>query len=216
MIKVKHLKQKNPKDEKFLELIKIKRNLVNNLYLYNIYYGNEKIGQFIILKGDNHIHEMEIFEDKYKRKGLATFMHEYIEKNLGIEIVASDALSRAGERFYQARKKKNPTDKEFLKTIFIEKEHDKRHHTIEYFVYRNEDKSKRDRNGKLSRAISLASAYYDTEDKWVYDLFVKPLFQRKGLASFLYDYIENDNKIKLKPSNYLLDDGKAFWKARLK
>lgn len=39
-------------------------------------------------------------------------------------------------------------------------------------------------------------------------------FQRKGIASYVYDYIEDDLKIKLKPSTPLLDDGKAFWKNR--
>lgn len=114
------------------------------------------------------------------------------------------------------RTKKNPTDKEFLKTIFVDKDYDNLHHTVEYFIYRNEDNSKRDRFGTIPRAFAIASAYYDTKDKWVYDVSVNPSYQRKGLATYLYNYIEQDQKVKLKPSDYLLEPGKAFWKNRLK
>jgi GNAT superfamily N-acetyltransferase len=112
--------------------------------------------------------------------------------------------------------KKNPTNKEFLKTIFIEKDYGDLHHTAEYFIYRNEDNSKRDRFGTIPRAFAIAHAYYNTKDKWIYDLAVNPNYQRKGLATHLYDYIEKDQKIKLKPSDYLLEPGKVFWKNRLK
>lgn len=114
------------------------------------------------------------------------------------------------------RTKKNPTDKEFLKTIFVDKDYDNLYHTVEYFIYRNEDNSKRDRFGTIPRAFAIASAYYDTKDKWVYDVSVNPSYQRKGLATYLYNYIEQDQKVKLKPSDYLLEPGKAFWKNRLK
>lgn len=113
-------------------------------------------------------------------------------------------------------KKKNPTNKEFLKTIFIEKNYDNSNHTVEYYVFKkNNNLTDFDRKYH-ARIFSIANAFYDTEDKWVYDLIVKPSYQRKGLATYLYDYIEQDNNVKLKPSNYLLDDGKAFWKNRLK
>jgi len=114
------------------------------------------------------------------------------------------------------RRKRNPTDKEFLKTIFVDKDYDNLYHTVEYFIYRNEDTSKRDRFGTIPRAFAIASAYYDTKDKWVYDVSVNPSYQRKGLATYLYNYIEQDQKVKLKPSDYLLEPGKAFWKNRLK
>lgn len=171
MIKVKHLKRKNPKDEEFLELIKVKRTLTNNLYCYYIYYRNEQIGLFIIEKGSNYIHEMEIFEDKYKRRGLATFMHDYIENDLRIKLITSNALSKAGERFYQAReklKKKNPTD-----------------------VYRT--------NTNVVDSTGIDKEY-----------------RRKGINTWLYDYIEKDQKIKLIPSNTLMREGMLFWRNRLK
>jgi hypothetical protein len=114
------------------------------------------------------------------------------------------------------RTKKNPTDKEFLKTIFIEKKPDFKHHTIEYYIFKKNDNLTDFDRKHHSRIFSIANAFYDTEDKWVYDLVVKSKYQRKGLATFLYDYIEKDNNVMLKPSNYLLDDGKAFWKNRLK
>lgn len=216
MIKVKHLKRKNPKDEEFLELVKVKKEPRDGYYRYKVYYRNEWIAQFEMKKDSNHIWEMEIFEDDYKRRGLGMFIRKYIENDLGIKIVPSKYLTREGKLFYGIKPRTNPTDKEFLKTIFIEKDYDDVYHTIEYYIYRNEDNSKRDRFGKLPRALSIASAYYDTKDKWVYDLATKVPYQRKGLATYLYDYIEKDNKIKLKPSDYLLGPGKAFWKNRLK
>lgn len=42
---------------------------------------------------------------------------------------------------------------------------------------------------------------------------IKP-YQRKGLATLLYNFIEKDLKIKLKPSSDSSKDAKAFWKNR--
>jgi hypothetical protein len=39
-------------------------------------------------------------------------------------------------------------------------------------------------------------------------------FQRRGIASALYKYIENDLGFKLEPNWALTDDGEAFWKSR--
>ena len=39
---------------------------------------------------------------------------------------------------------------------------------------------------------------------------------RQGIATYLYDYIEKDLDIKLRPSNNLSSDGEEFWKNRLK
>lgn len=45
---------------------------------------------------------------------------------------------------------------------------------------------------------------------------IEKAYQRKGLATLLYDFIEKDLKIKLKPSSSPSKDAKKFWKARLK
>ena len=41
-------------------------------------------------------------------------------------------------------------------------------------------------------------------------------YRRKGLATYLYDYIERDLRRKLKPSPFLLKDGEKFWENRNK
>lgn len=41
-------------------------------------------------------------------------------------------------------------------------------------------------------------------------------YQRKGLGTFIYNYIEKDLKIKLKPSDIQSLEAVAFWKNRLK
>ncbi len=201
MIKVKIRKTKNPKDEEFLELIKIKKEIFSDRYIYKIYYRNEQIGQFEIKKDTNYIWEMEI-QEKYKRKGLATFMHKYIEKDLGIKIVPSNHLTREGKLFYGIKPRTNPTDHELLSNLIIEKDFTRNSPFINYSAYLN---------NKL-----IAKAIYDDSTKQVELVRTLTEFQRKGVATLLYDYIEKDQKLKLKPSGYLLPDGKAFWKSRRK
>lgn len=98
MIRVRKIK--NPRDSEFLELIKVIREDTPISYRYKIYYRNEQIGLFEIKKGTNFIWETGVWEDQYKRRGLATFMHKYIEKDLGIKIVPSKHLTRDGKLFY--------------------------------------------------------------------------------------------------------------------
>jgi hypothetical protein len=212
VIKVKYLKRKNPKDEEFLELIKVIRKNQPLFYHYEIYFRNELIGFFDISKNDNYIQLMNIFDYKYKRRGLATFMHDYIEEDLGIKIRTSDFLSKQGKKFYEAReklKKKNPTNYKLLSEIEIQK----------LKITKNNYSSWGDLGQILYRIIKdnriLGQARYDPKRKVVDDITIYEC-KRQGLATYLYDYIEADQKIILMPSETLLDDGKAFWKARLK
>lgn len=41
-------------------------------------------------------------------------------------------------------------------------------------------------------------------------------FQRKGLSTLMYDYIEKDLNIILEPDSSQLEPGKLFWKNRRK
>lgn len=46
---------------------------------------------------------------------------------------------------------------------------------------------------------------------------IKDNYQRQGIATYLYDYVENDLNIKLKQSDtYLSPKAKLFWKNRNK
>ena len=212
MIKVKPLKQKNPKDEEFLELVKVIRKNQPLFYRYEVYFRNESIGFFDIGKEDNYIQLMNIPDYKYKRRGLATFMHDYIEQDLGIRIVTSDYLSKQGKKFYEAReksKKKNPANYKLLAEIEIQK----------LKITKNDYSSWGDPGQILYRILNkngkvLGQARYDPKRKVVDDIAIYEM-KRQGLATYLYDYIECDQKIILMPSETLLDGGKAFWKARL-
>lgn len=73
---------------------------------------------------------------------------------------------------------------------------------------------------KYNRFIGSARVYFNEIDdqKNIGNAHVQIIksYQRKGLATLLYDFIEKDLKIKLRVSNSPSKDAKAFWKARLK
>jgi hypothetical protein len=105
-------------------------------------------------------------------------------------------------------RKKNPTDLNFLKKVIIDKEvfkitdGEEKIISYQYNVYLN---------GKRIGYAEIVKGQNIVDDINV----LKP-YQRKGLSTYLYDYIEYDLKIKLKPSVYLDPDGKKFWESRLK
>lgn len=62
---------------------------------------------------------------------------------------------------------------------------------------------------KLDLKRDLDESYYALE------AFVLPEYQRKGIATAMYDYAVSKN-IKVKKSNKLLQDGENFWKTKLR
>lgn len=48
----------------------------------------------------------------------------------------------------------------------------------------------------------------------IMSVHVNPEHRRKGLASALYNHIEKEHKIKLKPNPTLTDDGEKLWNSR--
>lgn len=99
-------------------------------------------------------------------------------------------------------RKKNPTDKEFLKNIKIQKVKDKRNSLLTYNAYLNNN--------------YIGGADLDLVTNTVKSVYVKPSYRLKGLSTFIYNRIEKDLGFKLKPSNELYPDEKEFWKSRLK
>ena len=95
---------------------------------------------------------------------------------------------------------KNPTNYKFLKQIKIEKVILK--YLIKYNVFFKNENIGIFKYSKTSNSIEFAWVSFE--------------FQRKGLGSYVYNYIEKDLRIKLKPSKSVLPKGKLFWKARLK
>lgn len=107
MIKIKY---KNPTDQEFLKKIKIRKSsfylpVTSSIIIkYHVDYNNKEIGYFKLTEGYNFIDNMHIRKE-FRRKGLATFMHNYIENDLGIKIIPSEDLTDDGEEFYKDYKK---------------------------------------------------------------------------------------------------------------
>lgn len=123
VIKNSSSKLKNPTDKDFLRQIRIEK-FENSVFIrYDVYFDIERIATFMIFCGTNYIDDVEIFHNKYKHKGLATFMYDYIEKDLEIKLQPSKAQTKEGKAFWQHRasKKPNPTDYSFLRLLKIEK-----------------------------------------------------------------------------------------------
>lgn len=54
------------------------------------------------------------------------------------------------------------------------------------------------------------------KSKYIENIEISSEFRRKGIASYIYDYIEDDLGILLEPSKNQFTDGKLFWKNRFK
>ena len=209
-----------PTDFEFLKLIKIKKRKIkisnesrsDHKYLtrYDIYFDNQedRIGYVLIRRDQGYVRDVEI-DEEYRRKGLASFVYDHIEKDLKIKLRPSSNQLEDGEAFWKNRlKRKNPIDLNFLKQVFVDKETFKitdgkdKIISYQYNVYLNDKR--------------IGYAEIVKGQNTVDDIEVLKPYQRKGLTTFLYDHIENDLKIKLKPSEYLDPDGKKFWENRLK
>lgn len=219
--------KKNPKNEYLISDLIIRKKKEapfgdTEFIIYSVYYKfdnrNKLIGKAYIRPGDNFVSIVEINKD-YRRQGVNTFLYDYIEKDLGIKLqpvkvgihIDDFVLVQEpdGKAFWENRlKRKNPTDLNFLKQLSIDKEIFKitdgkdKITSYQYNVYLD---------GKRIGYAEIVKGQNTVDDVEI----LKP-YQRKGLTTFLYDYIENDLKIKLKPSEYLDPDGKKFWESRLK
>lgn len=218
VIKNSSSKLKNPTDQDFLRQIRIEK-FDNGVFIrYEIIYESKEIAVFVIKSNTNYIYDVEIFHDEFKRRGLATYVYNYIEKDLKIKLAPSKYQTRDGKQFWQHRasKKSNPTDYSFLRLLKIEKRilnfssdstfappNSKDNIMYKYVV--------RLRGKTIAYAEIFENANY-IEDVQIYD----EKYRRKGLATYLYDYIERDLRRKLKPSPFLLKDGEKFWENRIK
>lgn len=62
----------------------------------------------------------------------------------------------------------------------------------------------------------IGYAKLSSDGRSVMDVYITPLWQRQGIASALYDFIERDRAITLRPSPMSQSvAGKAFWTSRL-
>lgn len=212
MIKIK--KKSNPTDHELLSNIIVKKeqlgfHSIDKNIRYRFYLKNKEIARADVEIYNNVIGDI-LMDPKYQRKGLGTFIYNYIESDLDIKLKPSEYLSSKGEAFWKNRSRKqllsvlktrvNPTDKEFLSKIKISKT--KIGISIIYKAFLNNN--------------IIATAEYVPNDNSVSSLWVNTPYRRKGLASFMYNTIEKDQKVSLQPSQDLLPDGRRFWENRLK
>lgn len=207
-------KKTNPTDHELLKKLSVIKYTNDNKYIddiiYLIYINHKTyIGEAVYSKITNKI-ELVIVNDSYKRKGIASFIYDYIEKDQNVKLTPSNILLPPGKEFWKNRSRKqllavlktrtNPTDKDFLSKVKIQKVLNKEYISYEAFY-----------NNKY-----IAGVDFDPKTKTIWDVWVGPNYRRKGLATFIYNKIEKDQKIKLKPSDTLFPDGQEFWKNRIK
>lgn len=205
------IKRKNPTDEEFLKKVEIEKLKLGSDIVYSLTINNfkEEIGLVTYDPKNKIISDINIYP-LFRRKGIATFIYDYIEKDQHVKLKSSKQLLPDGEKFWQNRlKKQNPTDKSLLSKIQIQKElikipkdkfRPRNTYYTEYQILLN---------GKI-----IGKAQIKKNKNYVSWIEINKNFQRKGLSTYLYDYIEKDLGIKLRPSINQLDDGKAFWKSR--
>lgn len=129
------------------------------------------------------------------------------------------------------RRRKNPNDNDLLNDVEIEKILLYNDTRILYIVYKINGFVKDDSLVSSDFAYHikfvynidirntsniLAVAIYNTDQHFVEYIRTNKNYKRKGLASYLYNHIEKDQKVKLKPSNSLEPDGQKFWENRMK
>ena len=207
MIRIK----RNPTDQATIDKLSIsKQKNESGDIEYLTYIGDKIIGGlgFNIYKG--YVTWVQI-DTKYRRKGITSFLYKYVENDLNIKIdQPSPYLLNDGEKFWRSRlKKSNPADQNLLKKIQIQKElikipkdkfRPRNTYYTEYQILLN---------GKI-----IGKAQIKKNKNYISWIEIYKNFQRKGLSTYLYDYIEKDLEIKLRPSINQLDEGKEFWKSR--
>ncbi len=112
---------------------------------------------------------------------------------------------KVNERGFMIRikRKVNPTDQKIIDKLSITKTKLDGSGDYDYILY---DGNK-----------VIGGAGYNPISKYITWVQLNTNYRRKGIASFLYKYIENDLDIKIdKPSPFLSKDGEKFWRSRLK
>lgn len=189
----------NPTDHDLISKLTVKKFFPDYGTMYEVYLGKRRIGFADIDHGKTEISFVNINEE-YRRKGVSSFLYDYIEKDLGRKLKPSADLLDDGDKFWKARNKRsNPNDLSLLKSIKITKEidYDYDNDLIVYTIWF--------RNKEIGYAYIFVGADSILKIDINYD------FQRMGLASYLYGYIEKDLNIKLKPSSRQSLEGKRLW-----
>lgn len=117
MIKKQSTIRKNPTDNDLIKKIHIRKIKDRDLITYEAYLGNSQIGHFEIYQGDNFINLADIAPN-FRRKGVATYIYDYIENDLGIKLRPSDLQLESHSAFWEKRLKSRQNPKsEIFKAI---------------------------------------------------------------------------------------------------
>lgn len=210
--KIKKRIYKNPRDENLLNQIEIRKILspeYPSLITYKAFLNNQPIGSLHYNHKDHSqtVYVADNFNGiNFRRKGVASYLYDYAEKNLGIKLRPSKHLSRDGKPFWEDRLRKNPRDKDLLKRLKIQKyEEIPGERFWWYDVYLD----------KIEPENKIGEFGYKEGTDHIGNVKVWSDFRRKGIANYVYDLIEKDFGIKLKPSTAISHDARSFWITRL-
>ena len=74
--------------------------------VYVVFFRGKKIAYAEIFENANYIEDVQIYDEKYRRKGLATYLYDYIERDLRRKLKPSPFLLKDGEKFWENRNKR--------------------------------------------------------------------------------------------------------------
>ncbi len=201
------IKRKNPTDHDLISKLEVKKDFPPYGVKYEVYLGKRRIAFADIDHGSTEISFVQVSEG-YKLRGVATFLYDYIEEDLGRKLKPSEAFIEDGEAFWKARlKRSNPKNKKLLNELKIERKLKHRQPPVlnEVYAYNIYHNNKQIGYVWVNKTNSLINKVEILDSDYM----------RQGIATYLYDYIEKDLDIKLRPSNNLSSDGAEFWKNRL-
>ncbi len=101
----------NPTDHDLISKLEVKKDFPPYGVKYEVYLGKRRIAFADIDHGSTEISLVQVNEG-YKLRGVATFLYDHIEKDLGRKLKPSEALIEDGEAFWKARNRRrsNPNN----------------------------------------------------------------------------------------------------------
>lgn len=73
------------------------------MFVYVVFFRGKKIAYAEIFENANYVDDVQIYDEKYRRKGLATYLYDYIERDLRKKLVPSPIQLLDGEKFWEKR-----------------------------------------------------------------------------------------------------------------
>lgn len=200
---LKKKRKKNPRDESFLKRLIITKEYDVPGYpgiWYTAYLDEEDeenlVGELYYSEGREDITDVFIKEE-YRKMGVAGYLYDLIEKDYRIKLKPSRKISKEAQYFWKNRLKKNPKNQSLLNRITLP--YDKKGNIYYYDIMLDD--------------INIGTVRYDSLRN-EQDIIIDEPYQKQGIGTLVYDTIEKQFGVKLKPSNSLSYGGIEFWKKR--